>query len=78
MSKIINITNILLKEFSISKNEGKINIRLSYSLLDDNGKEYDQKADSILDGELTAGQKTYINNITLAVENKLKLKEGIN
>ena len=76
MSKIITINNISLKEFSISKNDGKINIRLSYSLLDGT-KEYDQKSDSIKDEELTAGQKTKINEILQVIETKLKLKEGI-
>lgn len=75
--KQINITNISLKEFGVSKIDGKINIRLSYSLLDTDGKEYDTKADNIKDEELTAGQKTYINNIISVIETKLKLKEGI-
>ena len=77
MPKTINIENISLKEFSVSKIDGKINIRLVYSLLDENGKEYDAKADSIKDGELTAGQKTKIDDIFTAIETKLKLKENI-
>ena len=77
MPKQINITNISLKTFSISKNDGKINVRLSYSLLDADGKEYDAKADSIKDDELTTQQKNYINNITSVIEAKLKQKEGI-
>jgi hypothetical protein len=52
-------------------------VRLSYSLLDEAGKEYDQKADSIKDDELTTTQKNYINNITSVIEAKLKQKEGI-
>ena len=75
--KQINITDIDLKEFSISKIDGKINVRLSYSLLTAEGKEYDTKADSIKDDELTTTQKNYINNIISAVETKLKQKEGI-
>ncbi len=77
MPKIINITDINLKDLSISKIDGKLNIRLVYSLLDESGKEYDSKADSIKDEELTTQQKTYINNIILAIVNKVKLKEKI-
>ena len=76
MPKILTINDISLKTLEISKIDGKINLRLSYALLDGT-KEYDQKSDSIKDEELTAGQKTYINNIIGVVETKLKTKEGI-
>jgi len=75
--KTINITDVSLKELDISKPGGLINIRLVYSLLDADGKEYDQKASSIKNEELTAGQKTYINNIISTVETKLKQRENI-
>lgn len=77
MPKIINITNISIKEINISKIDGKITIGLCYSLLSDSGKEYDQKRTLIQDDELTAGQKTKINSILTVVENKMKQKEGI-
>lgn len=76
MPKILTINDISLKTLEISKIDGKINLRLAYSLLDGT-KEYDQKSDSIKDDELTSGQKTYINNIIGVVETKLKTKEGI-
>ena len=75
--KTINITNISLKEFAISKSDGKISIGLYYSLLDENGKEYDQKRDTIKNDELTTQQKDYINNILSALEVKIKQREGI-
>jgi hypothetical protein len=78
MAKIITINNISLKEFSISKTDGKINVRLLYSLLDEIGKEYDQKSDSIKDEELTATQKTKINEILSFIETKIKQREEIN
>jgi len=75
--KQITITDINLKEFSLSKLDGKINVRLVYSLLDNEKKEYDTKADNIKDEELTAGQKTKLNDIFTFIETKLKQKENI-
>jgi hypothetical protein len=77
MPKIINITNISLKEIIISKINGKITIGLLYSLLDDAGKEYDQKRDVIKNDKLTANQKKKINDILTVVSNKIKQKEEI-
>lgn len=77
MPKTINITNISLKEISISKIDGKITVGLLYSLTDDEKKEYDQKRDLIKDEELTSAQRTKINGILTTVENKIKQKEGI-
>lgn len=77
MSKQITITGVNLKEFNASKIDGKINIRAVYSLLDENGKEYDQKADSIKDDDLTNKQKGYVNDLMTDIETKLKVKENI-
>ena len=77
MAKQITITDISLKTLEISRIDDKINLRLLYSLLDASGKEYDQKADSIKDEQLTSAQKTKINDILSAVETKLKQKEEI-
>ena len=77
MAKTINITNVSLKEFSASKIDGKIHIRLVYALLDDTGKEYDTKADSIEETDLNTTQKNYINNMMSVIETKLKTKEQI-
>jgi len=75
--KTINITDVSLKDFSVSKIDNKINVRLTYSLLDASGKEYDAKADSIKNEELTTTQKNKINDIISVIETKLKQKEEI-
>lgn len=77
MPKTIQITNINLKEISISKQNGKITIGLLYSFIDDTGNELNQKRDLIQDEELTATQKAAINNLLKVVEDKIKKREKI-
>ena len=77
MAKIITVTDISLKEINISKISGKITVGLLYSLLDNNGKEYDQKRDLIKDEELSPDQRAKINNILATIDNKIKQREGI-
>lgn len=77
MAKTIIITNVDLKQFDTSCIDGKINIRLSYSLLDADGKEYDCKSGMIKDEELTQAQKNYINTLITGIETKLKQREEI-
>ena len=77
MSKIITIQNINIKEFSITYQQDKWNISVVYSLVADDETELNPKRDTIKDSEITAGQKTYLNNILTALINKIKLREGI-
>lgn len=77
MAKTINITNIDIKEYSISVTSGKINISFVYSLIADDGKEYDIKRGQFTDADLTTQQKNYINNISTALIVKIKQMENI-
>jgi len=75
--KTINITNIKIKEFSISESEGKYTIAIIYSLLDGDGKEYDSKRIELKDEDFTATEKTKVGQILTAISNKIKTKEEI-
>jgi len=77
MPKTINITNIDIKEFAISKDKDKFNVRIVYSYLDEDEKSLNQKADSFKDEELTPGIKKHLTNILTFLGNELKKKEGI-
>ena len=76
--KQINIIDINIKEFSIDYTNDKWNISVVYSLVANDLKEYDTKRMQIVDDELTAPQKNYLQNILTALINKIKVKEGIN
>ena len=76
MSKIITITDIKIKEFSISKNEEDWTISIVYSLVSAE-KEWDSKRIQLSPSELTSGQKTKLQGILTFIINKIKLKEGI-
>lgn len=75
MPKTITFTNINIKDFSISKNEGKFTISIVYSLIDGDGKEWDTKRIDIKD--LTTAQKNKVEQILIFLENKIKIKEKI-
>lgn len=75
MPKTINITNIAIKDFSISYNAGAWSISVVYSLVADDGTEMPAVKDTITD--FTTGQKTYLTNILSVLQNKIKVKEGI-
>jgi len=77
MAKTINITDIKIKEFSISESEGKYTIAIIYSLLDANSKEYDSKRIEMKDEDFTSTEKTKVGQILTAISNKIKIKEEI-
>ena len=74
--KTINISDIKIKELNVSQNNGQITIEVVYSLFNDN-QEIQTKRDIVKDEELTAAQKTKVNDILTVVSNKIKTKEGI-
>ena len=77
MPKIITITNIEIREMSLSYIDGKWNVSVVYCLVDESGIKMADKRDQIIDAEITTAQKNYLNNILTAVTNKIKQREGI-
>ena len=77
MTKIINITNINIKEFSITYQENKWNISVVYSLVADDNTELSPKREQILDIDINTTQKNYLDKILIALQNKIKAKENI-
>ena len=75
--KTITITDVKLQDISISKQQGEINIRVSYGLKDNVDKDLDFKADQIKDADLDATTKNKINNILQSVKDIVKSREGI-
>ena len=73
--KQINITNIDIKDFSISYISNQWNVSIVYSLVADDGTEMPAKREQITD--FTSGQKTYLTNILNVLIAKIKTKEGI-
>ena len=76
--KQINIVDINIKEFAITYTNNEWSISVVYSLVADDGKEYDTKRDMITNADLTKGQKNYLQNILTVLTDKIKTKEGIN
>jgi hypothetical protein len=77
MSKQITITGVKLLSIDISKQQGLINIRVSYGLKDNQDKDLDFKADQIKDADLDATTKNKINNILQSVKNIIEQREEI-
>lgn len=75
--KTINITNIKIKDFSISEDDGKYTIGVIYSSLDDTGNEYNQKRVELHDGDFTPTEKTKIGQVLSALAVKIKTLENI-
>ena len=75
MAKTINIQDVKIKEFSISKNDGKGNVSLVYSLLDAGDKEWNTKRVQLND--FTMPQKKNIQKVLTFLIDKIKLIEEI-
>lgn len=75
MPKTINITDINIKDFSISYIDSKWNVSVVYSLKAEDGTELPAKREQITD--FTAGQQNYLTNILNTLTAKIKQKEGI-
>jgi len=75
MPKTINIQDIKIREFSISKVNDEWTISIVYALLDDAEKEWNQKRIDIKD--LNATQKTSIQKVKTFLISKIKQIEGV-
>ena len=77
MPKTITFSNIKIKEFSISRKNGEWTISLSYSLLDESGKEWDAKRIDFKGEDFTTFQKGRLQQIMTFLITKIKTKEEI-
>lgn len=75
--KQININNINIKEFSITYQQNKWNISVVYSMIADDGTELAPKRDTIADVDITQNQKNFLGKILIALDSKIKEREGI-
>ena len=76
--KTINISNIIVKEFSIAKdNKGEFSISAIYTMLDSTGKEIFTKRAELKDLSLTNPQKNSIEKVETLILDTIKNIEQI-
>ena len=73
--KTINITDIKLIEVNFS--EDPLTMAVLYALTDTNGKEYEKKRKVVLGSDMTATQRTTIQNILDKIKEKIVAHEEI-
>jgi hypothetical protein len=78
MAKVVTFNDVYQIQLTIRESDDELqNLEIVYGLVDSDGIKWTSKFWTILPEELSTGEKAFINNLMNAVENKVKIKEGI-